>query len=105
MIVVDFQNNKLMSRQHTHDFILKTSKANLTEGKGKGKKSGRGNVKDVAGKAGNNVQVNNFFFGNTQGVATRGRTSLNSISSFQPLPQGFNIPIHMTMLQGYPPPI
>jgi len=94
-----------MSRQHTHDFILNTSKVNLTKGKGKTKKSGRENVKDVIGKTGTNVQVNNFFFGNTQGVAPRGRTSLNSVSSFQPLPQGFNIPIHMTMPQGYPPPI
>jgi len=105
MNVVDFQYNKLMSRQHTHDFILNTSKVNLTKGKGKSKKPGRGNVKDVTGKTGTNVQVNNFFFGNTQGVTPRGRTSLNGVSSFQPLPQGFNIPIHMTMPQGYPPPI
>jgi len=100
MNVADFQQNKTMMRQHTHDFIKNTSKPRISRGK-----SSKGNNRAPAKKTEPSSQRNpqsgvnvNLYFG-----GMGGRTSLNDVSQFQYVPQGMGIPIHMTMPQGTQP--
>jgi len=95
MNVADFQQNKTMMRQHTHDFIKNTSKPRISRG---GKVNNRSQKKEPSKRnPQSGVNVNLYFGG------TGGRTSLNDVSQFQYVPQGMGIPIHMTMPQGMLP--
>jgi len=105
MNVADFQQNKTMIRQHTHDFIKNTSKPRISRG-GSGKGNNRAPAKKTEPSSTSQtsqrnpqsgVNVNLYFGG------MGGRTSLNDVSQFQYVPQGMGIPIHMGMPQGIQP--
>ena len=84
MNVADFQQNKTMMRQHTHDFIKNTSKPRISRG-GSGKGNNRAPAKKTESqkepKSGVNV---NLFFGG-------GRSALNDLNESQYLSQGIGI--------------